>query len=124
MLSKEDRHHIYQQAYLPEQLPDYVAAVSGTKPYLIENHICYCHRRHMMFIGFPLGDPTNDTVQTYLAACEHFKPATIAIIAPKIWLSDDTHADLTTIGECIGCGSVDETLLELIREYKNLTSFS
>jgi hypothetical protein len=89
MLSKEDRHHIYHQAYLPEHLPDYVAAVSGARPYLIENHICFCQRRHMMFIGFPLGDPTNDTVQAYLAACEHFKPATVAIIAPKIWLSDD-----------------------------------
>ena len=89
MLSKEDRHQIYQQAYLPEHLPDYVAAVSGAKPYLIENHICFRHRHHMMFIGFPLGDPTTDTVQAYLAACEHYKPATIAIIAPRIWISDD-----------------------------------
>ena len=89
MLSKEDRHRIYQHAYLPEHLPDYVAAVSGAKPYLIKNHICFCQRRHMMFIGFPLGDPTNDTVQAYLAACERYKPATVAIIAPRIWLSDD-----------------------------------
>ena len=89
MLSKEDRHHIYHQAYLPEHLPDYVAAVSGANPYLIENHICFCHRHHMMFIGFPLGDPTGDTVQAYLAACERYKPATVAIIAPRIWLTDD-----------------------------------
>jgi len=89
MLSKEDRHRIYQHAYLPEHLPDYVAAVSGAESYLIENHICFWHRHHMMFIGFPLGDPTGDTVQAYLAACERCKPATVAIIAPKIWLSDD-----------------------------------
>ena len=89
MLSKEDRHHIYQQAYLPEHLPDYVTAVSGAQPYLIKNHICFCHRRHMMFIGFPLGDSTNDTVLAYLAACERYKPATVAIIAPRIWLLND-----------------------------------
>ena len=89
MLSKEDRHFIYQHAYLPEHLPDYVAAVSGAESYLVENHICFCQRHHMMFIGFPLGDPTGDTVQAYLAACERCKPASIAIIAPKIWLSND-----------------------------------
>ena len=89
MLSKEDRHRIYQLAYLPEHIPDYVAAISSAKPYLIENHICYCQRHHMMFIGFPLGDPGSDTVQAYLAACERYKPATVAVIAPRIWLSDD-----------------------------------
>lgn len=88
MLSKEDRRFIYQQAYLPEHLPDYVSTVSGARPYLIENHICFCHRRHMMFIGFPLGDPTGDTVGAYLVACERYQPATVSIIAPKIWLSD------------------------------------
>jgi len=89
MLSKEDCHRIYQQAYLPEHLPDYVAAVSGAEAYLIENHICFCQRHHMMFIGFPLGDPGSDTAQAYLAACERHEPATVAIIAPRIWLSDD-----------------------------------
>ena len=91
MLSKEDRHLIYQKAYLPEHLPDYVTAVSGARPYLIENHICFCHRRHMMFIGFPLGDSAsdNDTVRAYLAACERLKPATVSLIAPKIWIPDD-----------------------------------
>jgi hypothetical protein len=91
MLSKKDRHLIYQQAYLPEHLTDYVAAVSGARPYLIENHICFYHRRHMMFIGFPLCEQTGDsnTVRAYLAACERHKPATVSIIAPKIWLSDD-----------------------------------
>jgi hypothetical protein len=89
MLSKEERQRIYQQAYIPEQLPDYVAAVSGAEPFLIENHLCFRRRHHMMFIGFPLGDPTGDTARAYLAACECCKPASIAIIAPKIWLAAD-----------------------------------
>lgn len=88
MLSKEERQHIYRQAYLPEHLPDYVTAISGAEPHLIKYHLCFCYRRHMMFIGFPLGDSTGDTVQAYSSACERCKPATVSIIAPKIWLAD------------------------------------
>jgi hypothetical protein len=88
MLSKEERQHVYRQAYLPEHLPDYVAAISSAEPYLINNHLCFCHRRHMMFIGFPLDDSNGDTVQAYISACERCKPATVSIIAPEIWLAE------------------------------------
>jgi hypothetical protein len=89
MLSKEERRCIYRQAYLPEHLPEYIASVSGARPYLIENHLCFCHGRHVMFIGFPLGDPTSDTVQAYLTVCKRCRPATVAVIAPRIWLPED-----------------------------------
>jgi hypothetical protein len=42
-----------------------------------------------MFIGYPLGDPTGNTAQAYLTVCERFKPATVAVIAPRIWLPED-----------------------------------
>jgi len=89
MLSKEEHQRIYRQAYLPEHLPDYVTAISGAEPYLIKNYLCFCHRRHMMFIGFALGNSTGDTAQAYISACERCKPATVSIIAPKIWLAED-----------------------------------
>ena len=89
MLSNEEHQRIYRQAYLPEHLPDYVTAVSGAEPYLIKNHLCFFHRRHLMFIGFPLGDPADDTIQAYSSACERFRPATVSIIAPEIWLAED-----------------------------------
>jgi hypothetical protein len=89
MLSKEEHQRIYRQAYLPEHLLDYVTAISGAEPYLIKNHLCFCHRRHMMFIGFALDDATGDTAQAYISACERCKPATVSIIAPKIWLAED-----------------------------------
>jgi hypothetical protein len=91
MLSKEERLRIYRQAYIPEHLPDYVTAISGAEPILIENHLCYCHRRHMIFIGFPLGDPASNTASSYFSACERCKPATVSIIAPKIWLTKDDY---------------------------------
>ena len=89
MLSKEERQRIYRQAYLPEHLPDYVSAISGAEPYLINDHLCFCHRRHMMFIGFPLGDASADTAQAYITACQSCQPATVSIIAPQIWLAED-----------------------------------
>jgi hypothetical protein len=91
MLSKEEQQRIYQQAYLPEHLPDYVAAISGAEPYLIKNHLCFCRRRHMMFIGFPLGHSSGDTAQAYISACQRCKPATVSIIAPEIWLAEDDY---------------------------------
>jgi len=91
MLSKDERLRIYRQAYIPEHLPDYVTGISGAEPILIENHLCFCHRRHMIFIGFPLGDPTSNTARSYFSACERCKPATVSIIAPKIWLTEDDY---------------------------------
>jgi len=88
MLSKEEYQRIYRQAYLPEHLTDYVAAISGAEPYLIKNHLCFCLRRHMMFIGFPLGNSSGETAQAYISACKRWKPATVSIIAPEIWLAE------------------------------------
>jgi len=89
MLSNEEYQRVYRQAYLPEHLPDYVTAISGAEPYLINNHLCFFHRRHMIFIGYPLGDLRDDTAQAYRAACGRIKPATVSIIAAKIWLAED-----------------------------------
>jgi hypothetical protein len=89
MLSNDEYQRVYRQAYLPEHLPDYVAAISGAEPFLIKNHLCFCHRRHMIFIGYPLGDSSGDTVHAYNSACERFKPATVSITAPRIWLAED-----------------------------------
>jgi hypothetical protein len=89
MLSEEEYQRVYRQAYLPEHLPDYVATISGAEPYLIKNHLCFCRRRHMIFIGYPLGDSNGDTDQAYKSACERFEPATVSIIAPEIWVAED-----------------------------------
>ncbi len=41
MLSSDEQNRVYQQAYVPEHIPDYVAAISGSKPYLFEDYLCY-----------------------------------------------------------------------------------
>ena len=84
MLSQEERKIICRHAYLPEHLPDYVTAVSGASAQLIDNFLCFHHRHHLIFIGYPLREAHADIRQVYAAACKQFEPATVAIIAQDI----------------------------------------
>jgi hypothetical protein len=90
MLNNQERRWIYQHAYLPEHLPDYLEAISGAKPHLHSNYLCLLRKKHLVFIGYPLGNTSDDNSQAYHSACERFQPATVAIIAPEIWLPSDT----------------------------------
>ncbi|MCJ7712987.1 hypothetical protein MUO66_00810, partial [Candidatus Bathyarchaeota archaeon] len=88
MLSKNECNFICQHAYLPEHLPEYVEAVSGAKSYLIDNYLCYSRKKHLIFIGYPLGIQTGDTALVFQNACERFNPSTITIIAPERWYEE------------------------------------
>lgn len=93
MLDSEQRNLVYQHAYLPEHLPDYVEAVSGTEAHLQENYLCYFGKKHLVFVAYPLrwNDQDNPS-QAYAAACKRFQPAGITIIAPEIWLPQESYA--------------------------------
>jgi predicted DNA-binding WGR domain protein len=86
MLNREDSSRIYQRAYLPEHLPGYVERISGARPHLHGNYLCFSRKTHLIFIGYPLGVPSDDTPKAYASACERFDPSTVALIAPDIWL--------------------------------------
>jgi hypothetical protein len=86
MLNREDSSRVYQHAYLPEHLPGYVERISGARPHLHGNYLCFSRKTHLIFIGYPLGVPTDDTPGAYTSACERFDPSTVALIAPDIWL--------------------------------------
>jgi hypothetical protein len=92
MLNTEERRLVYEHAYLPEHLPDYVEAISGAEVHLqAHNYLCFSRESHLIFIGYPLKDETSDIERAYQVACERFRPSTMAIIAPKIWLPPDTY---------------------------------
>ena len=91
MLNHEEFSRIYQQAYLPEHLPDYVEAISGATTFLHGNYLCFIRKKHLIFNGFPLGENTGNVAGAYKTACETFQPATAAIIAPEIWLPEETY---------------------------------
>ncbi|MFC1834572.1 hypothetical protein ACFL2Q_07545 [Thermodesulfobacteriota bacterium] len=88
MLTDKERALVYDQAYVPEHLPDYVQSVSGAEPFLHESHICFLRKRHLTFIGYPLGSGGMSSADAYESACERLRALSTAIIAPKIWLRD------------------------------------
>ena len=83
MLSSDEQNRIYQQAHVPEHLPDYVAAISGGEPHLFQDYLCYFHRNHLIFIGYPLADHPAEISRVYAAACERFNPHTIVLVADE-----------------------------------------
>ena len=83
MLSSDEQNRIFQEAYVPEHLPDYVFAISGSEPYLFQDYLCYFHRTHLIFIGYPLTDNPTEISQVYPAACERFNPQTIVLVADE-----------------------------------------
>lgn len=94
MLNSDEQNRIYQQAYVPEHLPDYVTAISGGEPHLFQDYLCYYHRNHLLFVGYSLADNPAEISRVYPAACERFNPGTIALIADdKLALpeADDTQ---------------------------------
>jgi hypothetical protein len=91
MLDKEERRLVYEHAYLPEHLTDYVEAVSGAEAHLLDDYLCFKRRNHLIFIGYPLKNKKRNTQKAYDAACERFRPTTVAIIAPEIWLPPQTY---------------------------------
>ena len=83
MLSSDEQNRIFQQAYVPEHIPDYVSAISGSEPYLFQDYLCYFHQTHLIFIGYPLADDPAEISQVYPAACERFNPQTIVLVADE-----------------------------------------
>jgi hypothetical protein len=89
MLSSNEYNQIYQQAYMPEHLPDYVAAISGGEPYLFQDYLCYYKSEHLLFIGYPLADSPAEISRVYQTACERLNPRTIMVVADDLsWLPD------------------------------------
>jgi len=90
-LNEKELQFVYQHAYLPEHLPDYVEAISGASPYLLDDYICFAQRNHLIFNGYSFINKTSDVASAYESACQRFRPNTAAIIAPEIWLPDGTY---------------------------------
>lgn len=92
MLTLEDVKLAYQGAQAPEQIPDYVQAISGAEPFVHMGYLCYIRESHLIFVGYPLAENDHDVEKAYESACRRFRPNTVAIIAPRIWKQKDPAA--------------------------------
>lgn len=87
MLTKQEQDTVFNNAYIPEHLTDYVQAVSRAEPHIHEGYLCYSYDMVLIFIGYPLhARPWLPLDQDFLAtlesACQRFRPRTINVIAP------------------------------------------
>jgi hypothetical protein len=86
MISPAERAYISEYAYVPEHLPEYVSAISGTEPFLIGDFILHLRANHLIFVGYPLRESWIDA--QVIAAIDQvkasFKTAFISIIAPSL----------------------------------------
>jgi len=89
MISNTDAQYIFEQAYVPEHLVDYVTAISGAEPFLFEQYLCYTRDETLIFIGYPLGASFNQKQMeaSLEAAAKTLKPRIVALVAPTIGLS-------------------------------------
>ena len=85
MLKRKESDHVYEHAYVPEHLIDYVTAVSGGMPHYFRGYLCYLHRNHLILIGYPLADNPEKLSCVYPTVCERFNPDSITLVAAELY---------------------------------------
>jgi hypothetical protein len=86
MITGNQLSTILERAYIPEQVTDYVTAVSGAEPFLFGDFIAYRKEEHLIFVGYPLGDAFEEKKikKALEEAVRRFKPVRVALTAPCI----------------------------------------
>jgi len=86
MITGNQLSTILERAYVPEQVTDYVTAVSGAEPFLFGDFIAYRKEEHLIFIGYPLGDTFEEKKikKALEEAVSRFKPVRVALTAPCV----------------------------------------
>lgn len=54
MLTKEQISEISSLAWIPEHLVEYVVAITGKEPHMMEPYVCYTGRWDVVVVGYPL----------------------------------------------------------------------
>lgn len=94
MITSAQEVYIARHAYLPEQAPPYVAAISQTEPHLFGEFLAYAKPGHLIFVGYPLQAPVAEKgLESALAdALASLRPAQVSLIAPAVPPSLRQHA--------------------------------
>lgn len=54
MLNHRDREFLFENAYIPEHIDEYVCSISDVEPFLYNGYTYYLKDNHLIFIGYPL----------------------------------------------------------------------
>lgn len=86
MLSATEQDFVAARAYVPEHVPGYVCAISSAEPFLMGDYLCYRDEGAIVFIGYPLSAPFDETAmaRALSAAIARFAPESVAVTAPRL----------------------------------------
>jgi len=84
MLDATERTAVFQNAYVPEHLPEYGEAVSGGEGFLHEGYICYVAGQHVLLIGYPLKTDARRPEEILPGLIERFKTKTLAVVSEEV----------------------------------------
>ncbi len=83
MLDANQRHFIYNRAYVAEHIPEYVESVAKAEPFLHGPYLCYVQRRQGIFIGYPLVTHTSMSEAVYDFQ-DRFKLDEVIVVAKDV----------------------------------------
>ncbi len=91
MITASEQNYISGYAYIPEHIPQYVAAVSRTEPFLLGDYLGYAMKNLFTLVGYPLKEPFEEKrMRSVLEdAVKRFRPESVSIIAPSVPSSID-----------------------------------
>ena len=86
MLDAKERQYLYLHACIPEQVPEYVNAISGAEPFLLNDHLCYLGTGTVVLVGYPLQVPFDRSrlKEQLDIVSQRFRPDCISLIAPLV----------------------------------------
>ena len=84
MITPAQAAHIKARAYVPEQVPAYVTAISKMEPFLLGDFVAYANRERLILVGYPLSERFNpDRLARALDEARlQFNPNVVSVTAP------------------------------------------
>lgn len=86
MLTSVEEEYLKNEAYIPEHLPGYGAAISQAEPFLLNDFLFYSGKGFLIFVAYPLNQKFNikEMKKILNLAIKRFQPAQVAILGPEI----------------------------------------
>jgi hypothetical protein len=86
VITQAERRFIGEHAYVPEHVPEYVSAISGAEPHLVDDFVVYVGGGRLIFIGYPLerSFSTKSYEKSFRRALKRFEPEKVSLVGPDV----------------------------------------
>jgi hypothetical protein len=86
MITASEEERIERYAYLPEQVPEYVTAISRMEAFLFGDFLAYAEKGRLIFVGYPLEEPFQEKrmERALEDAVKHLNPESVSLMAPSL----------------------------------------